>query len=107
MKLTDQTILVTGGAGFIGSHLVEALIERGFSVVVLDNLRNGSRANLAKVSASPQFRFIHGDILDLNTCHRACQDAEIVFHLACLGGRHSLPSPPEREQGKAIRSVTR
>jgi len=67
MKLTGQTVLVTGGAGFIGSHLVELLIERGFSVVVLDSLRNGSRANLATVADSPQMRFIQGDILDLDT----------------------------------------
>src|SRR6266542_1568706 len=102
MNLTGQTILVTGGAGFIGSHLVEVLIERGFSVVVLDNLRNGSRANLAKVSASPQFRFLHGDILDRDTCSRACQGVRIVFHLACLGVRHSLHSPAENHQVNAL-----
>ena len=54
MKLEGQKILVTGGAGFIGSHLVEHLVESGFSVVVLDNFRNGSRKNLAAVSASPR-----------------------------------------------------
>jgi len=49
MNLTSQKILVAGGAGFIGSHLVEYLIERGLTVVVLDNFRNGSSANLATV----------------------------------------------------------
>ena len=52
MNLTSQKILVVGGAGFIGSHLVEYLIEGGRTVVVLDNFRNGSRANLATVAGS-------------------------------------------------------
>ena len=102
MNLTNRTILVTGGAGFIGSHLVEVLIERGFTVVVLDNLRNGSRANLAAVSSSPRFRFLHGDIRDLDTCHRACQGAALVFHLACLGVRHSIHSPIENHEVNAL-----
>ena len=102
MKLTGQTVLVTGGAGFIGSHLVELLIERGFSVVVLDSLRNGSRANLATVADSPQMRFIQGDILDLDTCQRVCRNVGTVFHLACLGVRHSLHSPVENHQVNAF-----
>jgi UDP-glucose 4-epimerase len=102
MHLTGQTSLVTGGAGFIGSHLVEVLIERGCSVVVLDNLRNGSRVNLASVSASPRFRFLHGDIRDLDTCHRACKGVNVVFHLACLGVRHSLHSPLENHEVNAL-----
>jgi UDP-glucose 4-epimerase len=102
MKLTNQTILVTGGAGFIGSHLVEYLIERGFSVVVLDNLRNGSLAKLAGVLDCSRLRFIRGDILDLDTCYRASKDANLVFHLACLGVRHSLHSPVENHQVNAL-----
>ena len=102
MTLTNQTILVTGGAGFIGSHLVEVLIERGFSVVVLDNLRNGSLEKLAAVVDSPRFRFVRGDILDLDTCYRATKGADLVFHLACLGVRHSLHSPLENHQVNAL-----
>lgn len=102
MNLTNQTILVTGGAGFIGSHLVEVLIERGFSVVVLDNLRNGSLEKLAAVMDSPRLRFIRGDILDLDTCYRATKGADLVFHLACLGVRHSLHSPVENHQVNAL-----
>ena len=102
MKLGDQNVLVTGGAGFIGSHLVDVLIEGGFSVVVLDNLRNGSRANLAGQSASPRLRFTQGDILDLDTCLRACRGVSLVFHLACLGVRHSLHSPIENHQVNAL-----
>ncbi len=102
MNLTNQTILVTGGAGFIGSHLVEVLIERGFSVVVLDNLRNGSLDKLAAVIDSPRLRFVRGDILDLDTCYRATKGADLVFHLACLGVRHSLHSPLENHQVNAL-----
>ena len=59
-----RTHLVTGGAGFIGSHLVEALLARGDSVVVVDNLSTGRLANLDAVSHHPNFRFVHGSVLD-------------------------------------------
>jgi len=62
MNLTSQKILVVGGAGFIGSHLVEYLIEGGRTVVVLDNFRNGSRANLATVAGSPQLEIIQATL---------------------------------------------
>jgi len=57
--------VVTGGAGFIGSHLVDRLLERGHSVVVYDNLSSGSRRFLAEAERSPAFTFVHGDTLDL------------------------------------------
>ena len=102
MNLTGQTVLVTGGAGFIGSHLVEYLLERGFPVIVLDNFRNGTRENLAGLAGSGLLRVIHGDITDWDTCHRACQEAGAVFHLACLGVRHSLHNPVENHQVNAL-----
>ena len=102
MNLEGQKVLVTGGAGFIGSHLVEVLIERGLSVVVLDNFRNGTRANLAPVTGSPRLQVLHGDITDPDTCHRACRGAGVVFHLACLGVRHSLHNPVENHQVNAL-----
>ena len=102
MNLAGQTILVTGGAGFIGSHLVELLVARGHSVVVLDNFRNGSKANLASVAASPLLHVIEGDITNPDTCDRACRGAGVVFHLACLGVRHSLHSPVENHQVNAL-----
>ncbi|HLX96850.1 MAG TPA: GDP-mannose 4,6-dehydratase [Verrucomicrobiae bacterium] len=102
MNLTSQKILVAGGAGFIGSHLVEYLIERGLTVVVLDNFRNGSRANLAAVAGSPQLEIIEGDITDAATCRRVSQDIGVVFHLACLGVRHSLHNPLENHQVNAL-----
>ncbi len=72
-------VLVTGGAGFIGSHLVEALVERGASVRVLDNLSLGQREWV-----HPSVEFMEGDIRDLETCHRAMEGREGVFHLAAM-----------------------
>src|SRR5918911_1066595 len=74
------TCLVTGGAGFIGSHLVEALLARDHEVRVLDNLSTGALANLALVRG--QIEWVQGDILDLDTVRKACHGVELVFHLA-------------------------
>jgi UDP-glucose 4-epimerase len=74
--------LVTGGAGFIGSHLTDALVALGHSVRVLDNLSTGSLANLQAVREDVEF--IRGDLLDLECVRRACQGVEVVFHQAAL-----------------------
>jgi len=81
--LAGETALVTGGAGFIGSHLVDALIERGAKVRVLDNLATGKRENL--VQCGQRIEFLEGDICDLEACRRACQGVSYVFHQAALG----------------------
>lgn len=94
-------ILVTGGAGFIGSHLVEHLVTAGASVVVLDNFRNGRRENLTFPGAD-RIEVIEGDIVDPATCRRAMAGVDTVFHLACLGVRHSLHSPIENHQVNAL-----
>jgi UDP-glucose 4-epimerase len=75
--------LVTGGAGFIGSHLVESLLKRGTAVRVLDNFSTGSRDNL--VSMAPHIELLEGDLRDFETCRVACQGIETVYHLAALG----------------------
>ncbi len=75
-------LLVTGGAGFIGSNLVEALLGRGETVRVLDNFSMGRRENL---NFGDKVEVIEGDIRDAATCARACRDVNIVFHLAALG----------------------
>lgn len=98
---TSGKFLVTGGAGFIGSHLVEHLVASGASVVVLDNFRNGRRENLAFPWAE-RLEIIEGDIVDLATCRRAMAGVDTVFHLACLGVRHSLHSPIENHQVNAL-----
>jgi len=74
--------LVTGGAGFIGSHIAEALVERGDDVRVLDNLSTGNLENLAGFLDRIDFR--EGDIRDLETCRRAVEGVETVFHEAAL-----------------------
>lgn len=76
-------VLVTGGAGFIGSHLVDALVAAGASVRVLDDLSSGRRENLA--GSVKAIDFVEGDIRDVETCRRACRGSEIVFHLAAVG----------------------
>lgn len=80
--------LVTGAAGFIGSNLVEELLNQGHEVIGFDNLSTGSRDNLTFVDQMPngkRFRFIEADIRDLNQCHEACQDVDYVLHQAALG----------------------
>src|SRR5947209_10419612 len=74
--------LVTGGAGFIGSHLTEALVARGHTVRVLDNFSTGSRANLAPVH--DRIELIAGDLTDFHTVRKAADGVELVFHLAAL-----------------------
>jgi nucleoside-diphosphate-sugar epimerase len=81
--------LVTGGAGFIGSHLVEALTALGASVVVLDNLAGGSRENIAPFKPE----LIHASVLDESAVARATADCKFVFHLAALG---SVPNSVAR-----------
>ena len=83
--------LVTGGAGFIGSHLVEALLRHGQTVVTLDNLSTGYQANLEQVervvgvAAWRGHEFIKGDICDFDVCQQACAGVDFVLHQAALG----------------------
>lgn len=80
-----SSILVTGGAGFVGSHLVEALLARGHSVRVFDNL--STQAHGAEPPASlAEAEFISGDMRDPGTLHRALEGIEIIFHLAAVVG---------------------
>ncbi len=74
--------LVTGGAGFIGGHLVDALLERGATVRVLDNFSTGRRENIAHNLS--KIDLIEGDIRDVETCARAVKDVDVVFHQAAL-----------------------
>jgi UDP-glucose 4-epimerase len=78
--------LITGGAGFIGSHLSEALLARGDHVVVLDNLSTGRFANLDPIGASPHFRFVQGSILDELVVDEAVHECDAVIHLAAAVG---------------------
>ena len=75
--------LVTGGAGFIGSHIVEELVKRGESVRVLDNLETGKESNIAPFL--PKIEFIKGDIRDIETGQNGCSGVDYVLHQAALG----------------------
>jgi UDP-glucose 4-epimerase len=77
-----ETVLVTGGAGFIGSHLVDRLIADGYKVRVLDNLSTGKLQNIWKHKETKNFRFIKGDIRDLSTVRKALRKVHVVFHEA-------------------------
>ena len=73
---------VTGGAGFIGSHLVDALLARGDEVVVYDNLSNGRLAFLAQHEGDPRYRFVHADVLDTADVALAMKGCDVVWHVA-------------------------
>ncbi|HSZ25469.1 MAG TPA: SDR family oxidoreductase [Cytophagaceae bacterium] len=84
--ITSKTFLVTGGAGFIGSNLVEYLLKfNAGKVKVLDNLSNGYYKNIEPFLSNPSFEFINGDLLNEDTCLKACEGVQIVFHQAALG----------------------
>lgn len=75
-------VLVTGGAGFIGSHLVDALMERGYRVRVVDDLSNGSLENLQRWLKNRDFEFINGDLKKPEVAGRSVESVDVVFHLA-------------------------
>ena len=78
-------VLITGGAGFIGSNLADALIERGAKVTVIDNLLTGFIENISHLLDHPDFRFVEGDIRDVETCRMAMDGCTHVSHHAALG----------------------
>ncbi|MCI8554129.1 MAG: SDR family oxidoreductase [Clostridiales bacterium] len=81
----DSVFLVTGGAGFIGSNLCEALLEMGVTVRCLDDLSTGKLENVRPFEDHPCYTFIKGDIRDLSVCERACEGADYVLHQAAWG----------------------
>ncbi len=83
--LTGKRVLVTGGAGFIGSSLCYDLLERGNEVICLDNFATGKRENIRELKGNQKFRLIDGDIRDLETCRKAVEGADVVLHQAALG----------------------
>lgn len=83
--LQDKRVLVTGGAGFIGSNLCETLLELNAKVTCLDNFATGHRHNIQTLLAHANFTLIEGDIRDINTCHKVCDNQDYIFHQAALG----------------------
>lgn len=83
--LHDSKVLVTGGAGFIGSNIVDRLLDQGNKVVCLDNFSTGKRENVEPYLANKNYTLIEGDIRNLDTCKKACEDIDVVLHEAALG----------------------
>jgi UDP-glucose 4-epimerase len=82
MRNRSERFLVTGAAGFIGSHLTDRLLTLGFRVTGLDNLSTGRRSNLAHALKNPNFQFVEGDLLNIEAVSRALGNYALVFHLA-------------------------
>lgn len=95
--------LVTGGAGFIGSHLTERLLREGHRVRVLDNFSTGTRENLAFAAGDPRLEVVEGDITDLATTVRAAHGVEVIFHQAAM---RSVPRSVDDPLGANENNVT-
>ena len=89
----DKRVLITGGLGFIGSHLAEKLVDLGANVTIVDNLSTGSEENIRTIRN--KIVLINGDLTNFESCMRATQNQEIVFHLAApVGGRGYIEEHP-------------
>ncbi|MBD3864143.1 SDR family oxidoreductase [Olleya marilimosa] len=84
-QLKNKKVLVTGGAGFIGSNLCQALLNLDVKVTCLDNFATGHQPNITPFLSNPNFTLITGDIRDLEVCNTACKDQDFVLHQAALG----------------------
>lgn len=89
-------VLITGGAGFIGSHLTERLLSRGHEVTALDDLSTGSLGNLKSIMQNPKFRFVQDDVRSSHTMHVLTEQTDMVFHLAAAVGVQLIVDEPVR-----------
>ncbi len=85
MSVDKKHVLITGGAGFIGSNIVEKLLNSDVQVTVLDNLSTGRIENIEEFSQNPDFKFIKGDICDFEICFNVLEGVDMVCHQAALG----------------------
>lgn len=91
---SSEKVLITGGAGFIGSHLSDELIKKGAKVTVIDDLSTGSRENIEHLIGHENFTFVHDTILDEFTMKRLIDNCDIVYHLAAaVGVKYILDNP--------------
>jgi nucleoside-diphosphate-sugar epimerase len=101
--MSKKCVLVTGGAGFIGSNVARLFIEKGFEVRVVDNLSTGYQKNIDKLN----IRFFQGDIRDANLMKQACENVDVVIHMAASVGRQkSLDNPQEDAAVNLIGTTT-
>ena len=84
-NLQDKTVLVTGGAGFIGSNLCEELLSNNIKTVCLDNFSTGKRENIEPFLKNKLFTLVTGDIRNIEDCHKACESVDYILHEAALG----------------------
>ncbi|MGL4358056.1 MAG: SDR family oxidoreductase [Cetobacterium sp.] len=95
----DSTFLITGGAGFIGSNLSEAILNLGYKVVILDDFSTGKKENIQRFKENPNFKLIEGDIRDLETCKVAVEGVDYILHQAAWGSvPRSIEMPVVYEQ---------
>src|SRR5687767_9280228 len=91
----QRTAIVAGGAGFIGSHLCDALLADGFRVLCLDNLRTGRRQNLQHLARDARFDLVEGDVIAPPPASLARGSMDLVFNLACAASPPQYQSDPE------------
>ena len=95
-NFTDKSFLITGVAGFIASHIAEHLLKNGAKRVVgIDSMATGFQENIDLLNEYPNFEFIHGDLTNLETCHRACVGVDLICHQAAIGSVPRSVSTPE------------
>ncbi len=103
MNTTKKRILVTGGAGFIGSHLCETLLGKGYAVRCLDDLSTGKRSNLDHLKDDPNFELVEGSVRLKDTCVRAAAGMNAIAHLAALGSvPRSIDDPMPTESANLL-----
>src|SRR5947209_8998407 len=98
-----ETYLITGGAGFIGSHLAEAILARGDRVIAIDNLSTGRLQNIDGLGGNERFRFVHGSVLDELIVDELVNESDVVVHLAAAVGVQLLLDQPLRSLTTNIR----
>ena len=89
-------VLVTGGAGFIGSHLVDELLAQNHEVVVVDDFSQGNEANVAHHLSNPSFRLVRGDVTDASLMDSLVRECELIYHLAAVVGVYYVLQDPLR-----------
>ena len=104
MNVSGRKVMVTGGAGFIGSELVRQLAARGDDVSIVDNLTNGKVENVQDI-LSARVTLVRGDVRDAGALRPHLAATDIVYHLACLGVRHSVHSPEENHDVNATATL--